>query len=70
MPETNIVMFDLLRPGHTAADFVRRLAEQGVLFTEFSRRRLRAVTHLDVDAHGIRLAADALRRVAAAPDSV
>jgi threonine aldolase len=69
-PETNIVMFDLLHPDWTAADFVRRLAEQGVLFTEFSRRRLRAVTHLDVDERGIRLAAEALARVAAAPASV
>lgn len=69
-PETNIVMFDLRHPDWTAADFVRRLAEQGVLFTEFSRRRLRAVTHLDVDAEGIRLAAEALARVAAAPASV
>jgi threonine aldolase len=69
-PETNIVMFDLLRPDWTAADFVRRLAEQGILFVEFSRRRLRAVTHMDVDARGIRLAAEALARVAAAQASV
>ena len=69
-PETNIVMFDLLRPEWTAADFVRRLAEQGILFVEFSRRRLRAVTHMDVDAQGIRLAAEAFARVAAAPASV
>jgi threonine aldolase len=69
-PETNIVMFDLLHPEWTAADFVRRLAEQGVRFVEFSRRRLRAVTHMDVDAQGIGLAAEALARVAAAPASV
>jgi threonine aldolase len=63
-PETNIVMLDLEPPGWTAAAFVAALAEHDVHLVEFTARRLRAVTHLDVDDDGIRRAADAIAAVA------
>jgi threonine aldolase len=63
-PETNIVMLDLIPSAWTAGEFVRRLEDEGVLLVEFTPRRLRAVTHLDVDDDGIRHAAAALARVA------
>ena len=59
-PETNIVMIDLtegrLEPGAVLAGLERR----GVRMTQFGARRLRAVTHLDVDDAGIARAAAAL----------
>ncbi len=59
-PETNIVMIDLaearLEPGAVLAGLERR----GVRMTQFGARRLRAVTHLDVDDAGIRRAGEAL----------
>ena len=59
-PETNIVMIDLaearLEPGGLLAGLERR----GVRMTQFGARRLRAVTHLDVDDAGIERAAGAL----------
>jgi threonine aldolase len=64
-PETNIVMFDLVRPGLTARAVLERLARKGVLLTEFSPTRIRAVTHLDVDDDGVRRAARALAGVVA-----
>jgi threonine aldolase len=65
-PETNIVMLDLERPGWTADAFVRAAAQHGVHLVEFTTRRLRAVTHLDVDDVGIRRAAEVIAAVAAA----
>ena len=59
-PDTNIVMLDLLRDDVDAPTVVAALAERGVRLSMFSARRLRAVTHMDVDDAGIRTAADAL----------
>ncbi|HUG42145.1 MAG TPA: GntG family PLP-dependent aldolase [Longimicrobiales bacterium] len=66
-PETNIVMIDLLRGDTDAATVVAQLAGRGVRMSAFSPRRLRAVTHMDVDDDGIRAAARALADVLAAP---
>jgi threonine aldolase len=64
-PATNIVMLDLEPPGWTARAFVAALAARGVHLVEFTTRRLRAVTHLDVDDDGVRRAADAIAAIAA-----
>jgi threonine aldolase len=49
--ETNIVIWDLLPElPLDAAAFVARAREQGLLLNAVGARRLRAVTHLDVDA--------------------
>ena len=50
-PDTNIVMIDL-PPGCRANAVVERAASQGVLIAEWTRTRLRAVFHLDVDDAG------------------
>jgi threonine aldolase len=63
LPETNIVMFDVLEPEREAAAIVARLAEHGVLMVVFTTRRFRAVTHLDVDDSAIDRAARALAEV-------
>jgi threonine aldolase len=48
VPDTNIVMLELVRDGDTAERVVPLLAQAGVLVVPFGRRRVRAVTHLDV----------------------
>jgi threonine aldolase len=62
-PETNIVMIDLVDPELDPARLATALAGEGVLISPFGPRRLRAVTHLDVDDDGISRAVDALRGV-------
>ena len=59
-PETNIVMIDLEREDLSAQMLAERLRADGVLLTPFTERRIRAVTHLDVDDAGVERAADAL----------
>jgi threonine aldolase len=60
VPETNIVMIDLVDPALSAAGVLEALAGRGVWMTDFGPRRLRAVTHLDIDDAGIERAAQAL----------
>jgi threonine aldolase len=52
--ETNIVVFDLSRPGFSGETFgARTLASHGVRFSVLGPSRVRAVTHLDIPADGI-----------------
>jgi threonine aldolase len=48
--ETNLVYFDIDRAGMSAAAFTAALQAKGVRMTEMGAKRVRAVTHLDVDA--------------------
>ena len=48
--ETNIVIFDLKEDAPVAADIAARLERDGVIIGAFGKRRIRIVTHLDVDA--------------------
>jgi threonine aldolase len=64
-PDTNIVMFDIVRDGIRAEDVVARMRDAGVLMTPFTPTRIRAVTHLDVDDDGIGRAAATLAQVMA-----
>ena len=57
VPETNIVMVDLLRDGDTAETVAQRLAQAGLRLAPWGPRRLRAVTHLDVTRADVELAA-------------
>jgi threonine aldolase len=60
--ETNIVIFEV----PDAAGFCRALAAKDVRMGNLDGRRVRAVTHLDVDDEGIERALDAARSVGAA----
>jgi threonine aldolase len=62
-PETNIVMIHLSDDGPDADAARAGLEERGVKLSRFSRRRLRAVTHLDIDDEDIDAAARALEEV-------
>jgi threonine aldolase len=61
-PDTNIVMVDL-PPGVTSTAVVDRARVEGVLVTPWNASRLRAVTHLDVDAQAVRRGAEVVRSV-------
>ncbi len=60
-PETNIVMIDIEREDLPPGDVVRYLQGRDVLLLATGPRRLRAVTHLDVDDAGIDRACAAIR---------
>ena len=62
-PDTNIVMLDLRDGVPDAHVLLERLRKRGVRMSMFSPRRLRAVTHLDVDDDDIEAALNALREV-------
>jgi threonine aldolase len=59
-PETNIVMVNLADPRLEPAALLAALERRGLRMTQFGARRLRAVTHLDVDDAGIARAGEAL----------
>ena len=61
---TNIVFFEVDHSLGTAAEFARRMGEQGVAAIDFDPTRIRAVTHLDVDADAIERAIELIASVA------
>jgi threonine aldolase len=61
--ETNLVYFDVGAAGLSAAAFTESLLSQGVRMTEMGTTRVRAVTHLDVDASMIERAIEAVSMV-------
>ena len=65
-PDTNIVMIDL-PAGITAATLSARCAEQGVKISPWNATRVRAVTHLDVDASQIARAGEVIVRALEGP---
>lgn len=58
--ETNIVFFDLGPEAPTARSIASRLLEKGVRIGAMGERRMRAVTHLDIDAAAIETALTAM----------
>ncbi len=52
-PETNIVIVTLEHPALDPAAVLRALEARGVRMVSFGARRLRAITHLDVDDAGV-----------------
>jgi threonine aldolase len=68
-PETNLVFFDTTGTGLTADDVADKARLKGVLLSTMGTHRVRACTHIDVDAEGIDLAAqvvaDVVRNAAA-----
>lgn len=59
--ETNLVYFDVRGTGLSAAAFVGDLLAQGLRMTDMGPSRVRAVTHLDVDARAIERALHVLQ---------
>ena len=59
-PETNLVFFDTAGAGMTADALAGQLRREGVLVSTVGPYRVRACTHLDVDAAGVALALQAI----------
>jgi len=51
--QTNIVLFDVSETGLTSTEFLKRLSERKVLGGPVDARRIRMVTHLDLDRNDI-----------------
>jgi threonine aldolase len=64
-PQTNIVMLDLEDDALHPESILAGLRERGVWMTQYGTRRLRAVTHMDVDDAGIERAVAAFREAVA-----
>ncbi|HKP76066.1 MAG TPA: GntG family PLP-dependent aldolase [Longimicrobiaceae bacterium] len=64
-PQTNIVMLDLEDGPPTVAEVLAGLEARGVRMVQFGPRRIRAVTHMDVDDAGIARAVETFREVVA-----
>lgn len=62
-PQTNIVFFDVSRPGRSSQQVTAALLERGVRMGTSYGGMIRAVTHLDVSRADIETAAAELRRV-------
>jgi threonine aldolase len=63
-PETNLVFFDTQGTGQTADELAARARREGVWVSTVGPYRVRACTHLDVDAAGVALAVQVITRVA------
>ncbi len=61
--QTNIVIFEMASEARSPEELVRALALRGVKLGAIGGRRLRAVTHCDVDAHDIDYAISAVQAV-------
>jgi threonine aldolase len=59
-PETNLVFFDTSATGLTAEGLAALVRREGVLVSTVGAYRVRACTHLDVDAAGVALAVQAV----------
>jgi threonine aldolase len=64
--ESNLVFFQVPSEAGTAVQFAAAMKEQGVLVGPMGGQRVRAVTHLDVDANGIARALEAAKSCLAA----
>jgi len=64
-PETNIVFIDLIDPALQTGALLQALEDRGVRLLAFGPRRLRAITHLDVDDPGTARAVAAFHDVLA-----
>ena len=61
--KTNIVYFDVVKPGLNAAELVAALQKEGVRMLAAGPRRIRAVTHYEVTAKDIDYALDVMATV-------
>jgi threonine aldolase len=64
-PETNIVIIELQDPALEPGTMLHALEARGVRMVPFGTRRLRAITHLDVDDAGVDRAVEAFHQALA-----
>ena len=61
--KTNIVYFDVVKPGLSAAELVAALQKEGVRMLAAGPRTIRAVTHYEVTSKDIDYALDVMATV-------
>jgi threonine aldolase len=61
--DTNIVVLDLRATPYTGAELAALCRAEGLLVSVVGPRRVRLLTHLDVDDAGIAFATDVLQRL-------
>ena len=61
--QTNIVIFDVRKSGHSSGDVLKMLAQRGVLGVPVDNQKIRMVTHLDVSRSDVAKAATIIREV-------
>jgi len=61
--DTNMVIFEIAPDRGTAEEVAERLSDHAVLTLPFARHKIRAVTHLDVDATQTQQAAEIIERI-------
>jgi threonine aldolase len=61
--QTNIVIYDVRKTGLSSGEFLKAIANQGVLAVPVDNERVRMVTHLDVDRNDCEKAAGIVREV-------
>jgi threonine aldolase len=67
--ETNLVFFEIPENWGTAAQFAERMSLHGVKMYDLGPQRLRACTHLDIDAPQIASAVDVIASLATEPEA-
>jgi threonine aldolase len=65
--QTNIVIFEVVKEGLSAGDLVARWSREGVLALAIDDRRIRTVTHYDVDEKKVAAACDRLESILGEP---
>ena len=63
--QTNIVVIEIDRPDMTAAQFLSRMAEQGVKLTAFGGKKVRAVTHYGIERGDVERAVEVAQKLLA-----
>jgi threonine aldolase len=61
--QTNILIFEVTKPGVAAPDVTRKLAEKNVLASAIGPSHIRFVTHMDVDRAACAQALDAMKEI-------
>ena len=61
--QTNIVIFDVSKSGKSSGEFLKALAQRGVLAVPVDNEKVRMVTHLDVDRADVEKAASVVREL-------
>ena len=61
--QTNIVIFEVIKPGLSAPEVTRKLAEKNVLASAIGPSQVRFVTHMDVDRAACEQALTALQAI-------
>ncbi|MCU1285491.1 MAG: L-threonine aldolase [Acidobacteriales bacterium] len=61
--QTNIVIFEVTKPGVAAPDVTRKLAEKNVLASAIGPSHVRFVTHMDVDRAACSRALEAMQQI-------